>query len=68
MPNVLAFLSYILAMTITPGPNNMMCLVNGSRFGFRQTLHFIAGLFAGVIVVMTACSYPSLTTEDQMAS
>jgi len=61
MPNVLAFLSYILAMTITPGPNNMMCLVNGSRFGFRKTLHFIAGLFAGVIVVMTACNYFNLS-------
>ena len=61
MPNVLAFLSYILAMTITPGPNNMMCLVNGSRFGFRQTLRFIAGIFAGVIVVMTACSYFNLS-------
>jgi len=61
MPNVLAFLSYVLAMTITPGPNNMMCLVNGSRFGFRQTLRFIAGIFAGVIVVMTACSYFNLS-------
>ena len=61
MPNVFAFLSYILVMTLTPGPNNMMCLVCGSRFGFRQTLRFIAGLFVGVIVIMTGCSYFSLS-------
>lgn len=61
MPNVFAFLSYILVMTLTPGPNNMMCLVNGSKFGFRQTLRFIAGLFIGVVVVMTGCSYFNLS-------
>ena len=61
MPNVFAFLSYIFIMTLTPGPNNMVCLVNGSRFGFRQTFHFIAGLSIGVIVIMLGCSYLNLS-------
>ena len=68
MPNVRAFLSYIVAMTITPGPYSMMWLVNGSRFGFRKTLQFIAGLFAGVIVVMTACSYFNLSLSRLIPS
>jgi cysteine/O-acetylserine efflux protein len=52
MPDVFAFLSYVLVMALSPGPNNMMCLVNGSKFGFRQTFRFISGLFVGVVVVM----------------
>jgi cysteine/O-acetylserine efflux protein len=61
MPNVFAFLSYVLIMTLTPGPNNMLCLVNGSRHGFRQTFHFIFGLFMGVTVIMLGCSYLNLS-------
>lgn len=46
---------------MTPGPNNMICLVNGSRFGFRRTLPFIVGIFTGVTIVMTAANYFSLS-------
>ena len=68
MPNVFAFLSYIFIMTLTPGPNNMVCLVNGSRFGFRQTFHFIAGLSIGVIVIMLGCSYLNLSLSRFITS
>ncbi|NLS44586.1 MAG: LysE family transporter [Firmicutes bacterium] len=57
MPDIFAFISYMFIMTFTPGPNNMMCLVNGGKFGFRQNLPFIAGLFVGVIVIMVGFSY-----------
>jgi cysteine/O-acetylserine efflux protein len=68
MPDIFAFLSYAFVMTFTPGPNNMMCLVNGSEFGFKRTLRFIAGLFVGVTLVMITCSYFNLSLSQFVPS
>ena len=58
MPNPFAFLSYVMLTTFTPGPNNIMSMTNASRFGFRRSLHFTAGVFAGFFVVMgLACAF-----------
>ncbi|MGB4337892.1 MAG: LysE family transporter [Bacillota bacterium] len=68
MPDVLAFASYVSVMTLTPGPNNMLCLVNGSRFGFRASMRFLAGLFTGVFIVMLGCSYFAMSLEGLVPS
>ena len=57
MTNLAPFLSYVFIATFTPGPNNIMSMTNASRDGFRKTLNFNLGVFAGFIVIMLGSSY-----------
>jgi threonine/homoserine/homoserine lactone efflux protein len=44
--------------TFTPGPNNIMSMSNASRFGFRKSLSFTSGVFAGFFLVMVlSCAF-----------
>ena len=43
----LALGTYTLVMSITPGPNNIMLLASGARFGMRRTLPHLLGVSAG---------------------
>lgn len=52
MPNVLAFVSYVVVTSFTPGPNNIMSMSNASRFGLRRSLGFTFGVCAGFFLVM----------------
>jgi threonine/homoserine/homoserine lactone efflux protein len=49
------FLSYVLMMGITPGPNNIMSMNNAARKGFKRAIPFNLGIFAGFAVVMVIC-------------
>ncbi|MBP7164980.1 MAG: Cysteine/O-acetylserine efflux protein [Firmicutes bacterium ADurb.BinA052] len=60
MPNVVPFLSYVLIVTFTPGPNNIMSFVMGSKYGFARTLPFRLGVAVGFSLVMIASSYLNL--------
>ncbi len=61
MPNTLAFVSYVLLTTFTPGPNNIMAMSNASRVGFRRGLRFNAGVFVGFLVIAVLALVFSLT-------
>jgi cysteine/O-acetylserine efflux protein len=66
MPNPLAYLTYVLLTSFTPGPNNIMAMSNASRVGFRRSLKFNAGVFAGFFAVTgLACAF-SLTLQSVM--
>ena len=52
MPNVLAFLSYVVVTTFTPGPNNIMAMTNASRYGFKRSAAFRVGALCGFFCVM----------------
>ncbi|WP_281561498.1 LysE family translocator [Thalassomonas sp. RHCl1] len=39
---------FTLLATATPGPNNTLLTLSGSRFGYRQTLPFLFGIRAGI--------------------
>lgn len=52
--HVLAFTTFAMVATITPGPNNLMLMSSGSVFGFRQTLPHIAGVVSGLAVLLSA--------------
>ena len=54
MPNVLAFASYVVLTTFTPGPNNIMSMSNASRFGLRGSTRFRLGEAVGFFLVMAA--------------
>jgi threonine/homoserine/homoserine lactone efflux protein len=49
-----AAMTFALAMSITPGPNNTMLLASGVNFGFRRTLPHMIGITFGCMVMMVA--------------
>jgi threonine/homoserine/homoserine lactone efflux protein len=51
----LSFLSYIIIVAYTPGPNNIMSMNNAKNAGFRKGIQFNLGIFAGCFVVMMLC-------------
>lgn len=55
--NIFSFLSYVFVVTFTPGPNNIMSMINGNNFGYKKTLKFMLGIFTGFIVIMLLSAY-----------
>ncbi|GAA5233827.1 LysE family translocator [Verticiella sediminum] len=51
---LLPVVTFSLAMSITPGPNNIMLTASGLNFGFRRTLPHMVGISAGVVAMMLA--------------
>jgi threonine/homoserine/homoserine lactone efflux protein len=52
-----ALATYTFVMSITPGPNNVMVLASGARFGFRRTLPHLGGItlgFTAQVVLVSA--------------
>lgn len=56
MFNWVSFLTYAIVTAVTPGPNNLMSLSNGSRKGFRGGLPFNFGIGVGFCIVMVLCT------------
>ena len=56
MFNWVSFLTYAVVTAITPGPNNIMSMSNGSRKGFKGALPFNLGIWVGFSVVMLLCT------------
>lgn len=38
---------YIMSMTLTPGPNNLMLTASGANYGFRRTMPHMLGIIGG---------------------
>ena len=49
-----ALISFYFAMFITPGPNNVMLLASGVKYGFKKTIPHILGIPLGHFVQITA--------------
>lgn len=60
MFKLVPFLSYVFVMTFTPGPNNILSLVNANKFGYKKTVKFLLGIFTGFIVILLLSSYFNL--------
>ena len=59
-----AFFSYVVVTTYTPGPNNIMAMRNGNRYGFRGALPFMLGMGSGAFIIMLAsCLFNVLLSE-----
>ncbi|AKU10130.1 transport protein [Azoarcus sp. CIB] len=52
----LPLMTYVVTMSVTPGPNNLMLAASGVNFGFRRTLPHMLGVSVGhgVQVVLVA--------------
>ena len=44
--------AFAFVSSITPGPNNLLIMRSGARFGLRQTLRHIVGIETGLIGLM----------------
>lgn len=51
-----SFLTYAVVTAVTPGPNNIMSMSNGSRKGFQRALPFNFGIGVGFSIVMLLCT------------
>lgn len=60
MFELIPFITYVLVVTFTPGPNNILSLVNANKSGYRKTLNFLLGIFTGFIIIMLLSSYFNL--------
>lgn len=74
--DIFAFVLLSIAMTFSPGPNNIMVLSSGVNYGFRKTLPHIWGIALGYpfMIFMTSLgigaliySYPVISTVLQWA-
>jgi threonine/homoserine/homoserine lactone efflux protein len=52
---IAAYFSFALVSSITPGPNNIMLATSGVNFGIRRTVPHMAGISAGLLLIMVAC-------------
>ncbi|HWY61979.1 MAG TPA: LysE family translocator [Rhizomicrobium sp.] len=52
---IAALFSFALISSITPGPNNIMLATSGVNFGIRRTIPHMAGISAGLLLIMIAC-------------
>lgn len=68
MPSIPAFISYVIVTTFTPGPNNIMAMSNASRYGFKKSIPFNAGVFTGFFIIFTICGLFSVTLFNIMPS
>ena len=39
---------FVITMTATPGPNNMLLTASGARFGYLRSLPFVGGIVLGI--------------------
>ncbi|WP_077324233.1 LysE family translocator [Virgibacillus siamensis] len=49
--SILAFLSYVIITSITPGPSNILMLNEAQRFGFMGAWRFSGGILIGFAVL-----------------
>ena len=44
-------LSYMVFLSYSPGPNNILCSINGTKYGWKKTLPLITGMVFGFFLV-----------------
>lgn len=57
MFSLTAFIGYMVAVTFTPGPNNILVMTNAGTYGFKRTLKYMAGGAIGVFIIVAASTY-----------
>lgn len=49
--SIIAFLSYVIITSITPGPSNILLMNEARRFGFLGSWRFISGILTGFAIL-----------------
>jgi threonine/homoserine/homoserine lactone efflux protein len=55
-PGLLPLATFVFVMSITPGPNNIMLLTSGARFGLRPSVSHMLGITSGFVVLLALAS------------
>ena len=55
MTSFVPFISFILISAYTPGPNNIMSMLNASKVGIKKAWIFNIGIAIGFLVLMILC-------------
>jgi threonine/homoserine/homoserine lactone efflux protein len=63
---VFTFLLYVFVTSFTPGPNNIMGMIFGNKYGIKRSIRFCLGVGTGYFFVMLACCYLNLFLQDIM--
>lgn len=66
MFNLTAFIGYMVAVTFTPGPNNILVMTNAGTYGFKRTLNYMAGGAIGVFLIVAASTYFNVVLFDSI--
>jgi len=64
MFNLTAFIGYMVAVTFTPGPNNILVMTNAGTYGFKKTLNYMMGGAIGVLLIVAASTYFNVLLFD----
>ena len=54
---LLPLVVFAFVASVTPGPNNLLLLDSGVRFGFRRSLRHILGIQFGFAIQLALCAY-----------
>lgn len=68
MPNLTAFLSYVLIANFAPGANTIIAMSNAGRYGFKKSIMFNVGVFFGVFTIFVLSSIFSVILYDYIPS
>ncbi len=62
------FLVFVFVSIITPGPNNIMTLHSGARFGIARTVPLVLGIQFGFALMIAIIAYGSAIVLKQIES
>ena len=51
LSDYIIILSYMIFLSYSPGPNNILCSINGTKYGWKKTIPLITGMVAGFFLV-----------------
>ena len=60
LSDYIIILSYMVFLSYSPGPNNILCSINGTKYGWKKTIPLITGMITGFFLVAIN---PSLSIE-----
>ncbi len=60
----LDFIIYAVVTSITPGPNNIICMTNGRHLGIKKSLPFNFGVVIGVFILLLVCAWIGSTVSS----
>lgn len=57
MFEIVPFITYIFVVAFTPGPNNILSLINANKSGYRKTVKFLFGISTGFLIIMLLANH-----------
>ena len=62
---IIIVLSYMVFLSFSPGPNNILCSANSTKYGIKKTLPLLAGVITGFFLVGLTTSLTIEFIKDQ---